>query len=438
MTTLSLCMIVRDEAEMLPRFLQAAQGLYDELCVVDTGSTDNTVQILREAGAKVVERPWQDDFALARNQSLELATCARVLVLDADEMVNPTFVAACRRLVADPTVGAATVTMSNAVPHGHRKYASLLRLFRNTEAVRFTHRIHEDVTQAVLADLAAEGLKLGHVAGDIEHLGYERGRCEARGKKERDTNLLWQCIQEDPSDLYSWFKLLEQGQFWDDVELSEQAAEGIEQLLEELEAVPEGCGHFFGPMVVALAMSRRTYDETGALALVQHWCAQVPDDAALRLYLGQLHESAGAAAEAEADYRHCMTLSASTVDTQLISTRPELGLARICLGRSDLEGAMGYVERALARHPRDLEGLLALASMGQALGGDAMQARLAEVYTEAYGEVAEMHAAWGEAALLCGQRAEAETRFAKACELDPSTAAYAQRLQAARAEPSVS
>lgn len=432
MTTLSLCMIVRDEAEMLPRFLRATEGLYDELCVVDTGSRDGTVQLLRDAGAKVVELPWEDDFAAARNHSLQLATCERILVLDADEMVSPAFVAACRRLLADPRIGAATVTMSNAVPHGHRKYASLLRLFRNTPTVRFVHRIHEDVTQAVLADLQAHDLQLGQVRGDIEHLGYGRERCEAKKKKERDTDLLWRCIQDDPDDLYSWYKLLEQGQFWNDVELTEQAAEGLEQLLEDLQAVPAGCGHFFGPLVVALAISRRTYDEAGALALVARWAEQVPDDAALRLHLGQLHEGTGDTEAAENAYRHCLTLSASTVDTQLVTTRPELGLARLALGRGELEEAMGYVERALARHPRDLEGLLALASMGEALGGEATQRRLAEVYTEAYGEVAEMHAAWGEAALLRGRQNEAEARFARACALDPCTPAYAQRLQAAR------
>src|SRR6185436_13910378 len=67
---LSLCMIVRDEADLLPRFLEQAQGLWDELCVVDTGSSDSTVDILTKAGARIFHRAWDEDFAAARNAGL--------------------------------------------------------------------------------------------------------------------------------------------------------------------------------------------------------------------------------------------------------------------------------------------------------------------------------------------------------------------------------
>ena len=89
--SLSLCMIVKDEADMLPAFLAKVQGLWDELVVVDTGSRDTTVAILEAAGAKVLHRPWRHDFALARNYSLEAATGDWVLVLDPDEHVSAQF-----------------------------------------------------------------------------------------------------------------------------------------------------------------------------------------------------------------------------------------------------------------------------------------------------------------------------------------------------------
>ena len=72
--TLSLCMIIRDEEKMLPQFLEKSQGLWDELCVVDTGSKDASINLLRDAGAKIEEHPWFDDFAAARNLSLDMAT----------------------------------------------------------------------------------------------------------------------------------------------------------------------------------------------------------------------------------------------------------------------------------------------------------------------------------------------------------------------------
>src|SRR5437868_79824 len=101
-------MIVRNEAELLPRFLDCAAGLWTELCVVDTGSTDDSVAMLERAGARVLRRAWDDDFAAARNAGLERATGDWILFLDADEMVSPELHAQIGALRSDETAGAAT------------------------------------------------------------------------------------------------------------------------------------------------------------------------------------------------------------------------------------------------------------------------------------------------------------------------------------------
>ena len=71
---LSACMIVKDEEENLPRCLTSMLDLADEFVIIDTGSTDRTVEIARSFGARVYHEPWQNDFSLHRNQSLERAT----------------------------------------------------------------------------------------------------------------------------------------------------------------------------------------------------------------------------------------------------------------------------------------------------------------------------------------------------------------------------
>ena len=63
----SLTMIVRDEEDNLPACLDSAAGLFDEVVVVDTGSTDRTREIALAHGAKVFEFPWVDSFSAARN-----------------------------------------------------------------------------------------------------------------------------------------------------------------------------------------------------------------------------------------------------------------------------------------------------------------------------------------------------------------------------------
>ncbi len=83
--TVGLVAIVRDEEEMLPRSLASIKGIVDEMVIVDTGSTDRTVEIAKEFGAKVVEFDWIDDFSAARNFGLDHCTSDWVLHPDADE-----------------------------------------------------------------------------------------------------------------------------------------------------------------------------------------------------------------------------------------------------------------------------------------------------------------------------------------------------------------
>ena len=85
----SLTMIVRDEEENLPHCLESVRGIFDEIVVVDTGSTDRTKEIARAFGAKVFDFAWVDDFAAARNEALSHATGDYAFWLDADDVVEP-------------------------------------------------------------------------------------------------------------------------------------------------------------------------------------------------------------------------------------------------------------------------------------------------------------------------------------------------------------
>ena len=89
MSTLSLCMIVKDEETVLPRCLESVQGLFDEIVVIDTGSKDHTREIARAFGAFVYDLPWQDDFSAARNFSFSKATSDYLFWMDADDVLPP-------------------------------------------------------------------------------------------------------------------------------------------------------------------------------------------------------------------------------------------------------------------------------------------------------------------------------------------------------------
>ena len=89
MIEISLCMIVRNEENVLGRCLQCAQSFADEIIVVDTGSTDGTKTIAENFTKKVFDFPWTDDFAAARNYSFSKATRDYIMWLDADDVVRP-------------------------------------------------------------------------------------------------------------------------------------------------------------------------------------------------------------------------------------------------------------------------------------------------------------------------------------------------------------
>src|SRR5205085_1718017 len=99
----SLCMIARNEERFLPACLDAVRAAVDEIVLVDTGSTDRTVAIAESYGARVLHERWDDDFSAPRNVSLRAATGDWILVLDADEVVQPGGTAKIRELVQEPS-----------------------------------------------------------------------------------------------------------------------------------------------------------------------------------------------------------------------------------------------------------------------------------------------------------------------------------------------
>ena len=140
-TKLSLCMIVRDEADMLPGCLDSVSGVVDEMIIVDTGSTDSTPTIAADRGARVLRHDWQEHFAEARNASLDAAGGDWILWLDADERLRRNEHDRLRRLIAEARADAFLVPIMSPHPTGSH-VTRAHRLFRNRKGIRFSGRIH--------------------------------------------------------------------------------------------------------------------------------------------------------------------------------------------------------------------------------------------------------------------------------------------------------
>jgi len=362
--TLSLCMIVRDEQEMLPDFLASVAGLWDELVVVDTGSQDETTSLLEAAGARVFNFQWIDDFAAARNASLAQATGRWILFLDADERPTTEVVNQIKKLVNDPVAGAATIIMRNEWPDGGRRDSPLLRLFRNDPAIRFQYRIHEDVSTPVRDYLLANNLQMKHLPGVVHHLGYVRETVLSRNKKTRDLDLLRRSLESDPRDFYCWFKIMEIARFWDDPNLWNETAGQVADLLAQAtdqEKADLKSRPFSGEFAALISQGLNVNDEDRL-----RWLEASADFACpstfWKLRRGLLLENLGRTPEAREAFKSCLEEEQKHL---MLSTavRPRLGLCRIALAERKYSEAADQVIIACSEGPVDSEALLAAVSI---------------------------------------------------------------------------
>jgi tetratricopeptide (TPR) repeat protein len=203
---LSLCMIVKNEADALPRCLASVAEWVDQMVVVDTGSTDRTAEIARSFGATVVHWAWRDDFAAARNESLRHATGDWILVLDADEALAEDSAPRLRELIRNPDVVAyyVKIVCPRREDGGLVRVNWFPRLFRNLAGLRFEGLIHEQV----IGSVAGRG-RIDYSDLTVEHAGYTLTPEELRKKSERNLRLLRRQLNDDPTYAPGWFQLAE-------------------------------------------------------------------------------------------------------------------------------------------------------------------------------------------------------------------------------------
>lgn len=203
---ISLCMIVKDEESVLARCLESARNAVDEIIIVDTGSTDRSMEIAREFGATVIEHAWTNDFAEARNVALEAATGDWILSLDADEVLTPLAGKDLKKVAKKSRYVGAYLPLRDEQDDGKVTVSLMFRFFRNRPEIRWRYRLHEQVLVSALELVRSEGLRLAQVEGEILHDGYKDAVMEAKGKNERNLRLFELQMRDTPDDLYVVYK----------------------------------------------------------------------------------------------------------------------------------------------------------------------------------------------------------------------------------------
>ncbi len=201
---LSVCMIVKDEEDLLAKSLESVSDLADEIIVVDTGSTDNTVQIALQYGAKVYHHSWQGHFGKARNHAFTKATGEWIMILDADEFIPIEFKDRLKSLLIRGLVESIEGVIiqiknyyGNSVNYNYI-FDSACRIFRNRPTYLFTSPIHEEMSQVILQK--KPGAKIITTDLHIEHLGYLNNIIQKKEKNERNLTIILDELKQRPED----------------------------------------------------------------------------------------------------------------------------------------------------------------------------------------------------------------------------------------------
>lgn len=266
---LSVAMIVKDEENEIAECLDNALQFADEIWVVDTGSSDRTVEIAKEKGVKVTSIEWEDDFSKARNKSLELCTGKWIFVLDADERVSRDDGNKLRTLAEQDESKVYRIWTKNYVNTTNRSdfiwkeiedewnkgykgwyLSAKVRLFPNDERIRFTGCVHETVAESALQS----GIEIENLSNIIVH-HYPERKSEERLKEKKEKYLLLglKKVMEHPNEPRYLAELAAQY-----VELG-RLVEGLEFYRRALLLNPH-CGEWWNE-IGAILLLLKLYDE---------------------------------------------------------------------------------------------------------------------------------------------------------------------------------
>jgi GT2 family glycosyltransferase/predicted Zn-dependent protease len=202
---ISLCMIVKNEERVLGDCLKSVKPFFKEILILDTGSTDRTVEIAKEHGAQVSEMIWPNSFAAARTASMIPAKGKWLFWCDADD----TLPASCGEMLLHTAIKAKKETVGFIVPvqfvdsgPGAGTRVDHVKLFRNVPGLEWEGRIHEQI----LASLRRHG-EIERSQAYVLHSGYDTSLAGQANKRERDWPLLWADHNDRPKHPFPLFNI---------------------------------------------------------------------------------------------------------------------------------------------------------------------------------------------------------------------------------------
>jgi tetratricopeptide (TPR) repeat protein len=442
-------MIAKDEGERLPECLSSAGPIVDEIVVVDTGSTDNTIEIAQRFDAKTFSYGWSDDFSAARNESLRHATGDWVMVLDADEIIMPDDLPRIREFVDGDEFDAVQLVLANysddcqsmwwmsvdessVLTRGFSGYirVPLVRMWRNKPEYRFRGCVHETIVESI----REAGGRIAETDIVIHHYGKDSRSSE---KSRIYVELGMRNVSERPTDPKAHYDLAVQlkelgrleeaeGHYRKALSLdpdSSLAQSGlvevlarrgrlaeVETILERMEA--DGAAPNASVNLAIVRMRRG--DLESAMERLQAAAARNPADVVAHIYLGKVHERRGETSSAEDAYRRaaeaCPSFAPAQAALSAFRMRTE---ARELFQAGDAPGALRLLKDAVNEEPADAMTYAELGPVLTSLGQQEAAYRMLLRALESEPSLPVARQRFREVAEMLGRLEEAERTLAK-------------------------
>ncbi|MCA1988297.1 MAG: glycosyltransferase [Desulfarculus sp.] len=248
--TISCCMMVKNEEKRLPTALASVRPWVDEIIVVDTGSTDRTVEIAQEFGATIYHHPWEYNFSVHRNQSISYASGDWLFIFDADEELDQETAPLLYDAVRAPVgINAFLIELYNDITAGGESFILHPRLFRNHVGFHYEGLVHN--RPMVSGQVARIGVKLWHY-------GYNEDAETMEAKHQRRLSMIRKWAEDEPDNFLAHSYLAHTL-----VSRMESVSEAVDEAYRALELLKQEHGmerhypHVYYPLINGLAILGR-------------------------------------------------------------------------------------------------------------------------------------------------------------------------------------
>lgn len=205
--TVSLCMIVKNEEKYLAQCLSSVKDIVDEIIIVDTGSTDQTIMIAESFGAKIFHYQWTNDFSKARNFSLSKASCDWILLLDGDEVLDSKSKDLFIQFINESPLDGCHFKLYNYIDSDMMNHYGIhfaFRLLRNNGNYHFVGAIHEQITPIEPMDCTSRFSSEDII---VHHYGYLNSQIKEKNKRSRNLPIILKQLESNPHEPFYLFNL---------------------------------------------------------------------------------------------------------------------------------------------------------------------------------------------------------------------------------------